>query len=384
MENVCRTSKSHFFTTMLLLSPVVGLYSISTTVLNLADLVVFLALLFVLTRSIIENKIRICNELLPYYLYIILHLLFSLILCRFNDHVDFLGSTMRYLLILTSLIFFVKQYFDVEYGLKIYKYICIFSTVFLIIQTVVCVFFNYYIQGFLEISFLPIHREDLYDFGEDLSVYEIFRPRSIFSEPAAYAGFVIGYLAISLFKIGKKELPVQLFLSLGLLLSMSSTGILLMIGTWIMFFAIKFSLVVSRRYILTMLCIPFVLFMILQSEFFQNFLYRFLYTRSTQDRFQGYEWIMQYFKEKPFLFLIGVGNGGIQYDDIFLADYGRLIFYYGLVGVVIFAFSMVLLYLKSEKWQKMVLIVLGVLQTGGGSFFSYLILCQLPFIIVHH
>ena len=242
--------------------------------------------------------------------------------------------------------------------------------------------FGYYIKGVLNISFLPVTRADLPEFGNNISQYTLsFRPRSFFGEPAHYGTYICGYFAISLFKNGKKELPVQLFLSLGALLSLSSLAIIMIIGIWVMYFVFNFSRKVPLRTLLAVICIPVILFFVIKSSFFQQFLYRLTETKSTQDRFYGYENLTRYFDGKTSLLLFGFGNGGVTIPDgEYLAGYARLFLYYGLVGIVVFLSNMLSVFLKGQKWQKMLLIVVLALQIGGESFLGNMILCQLPFV----
>ena len=374
-----KNTTSRVFTTMLILYPLLSLYSLFGTSVMLPDFLMILFLVFIVAKAFFTRSISLEISFLPWTVYIVLHMLATLLFRDISDSYDFMGSTFRYLLYFILILFGVRDYFDVEYGIKVYKYVCIVSTAFLILQTVVVALFGYYIKGYLEISFLPIGRTDLIDFGKNVSQYTIFRPRSFFSEPAHYGTYICGYFTISLFKNGKKELPVQLFLSLGALLSMSSTAILMIVAIWMIYFAVNFSRRISYRTMLIVLCIPFILFFVVRTDYFQNFIYRFFETNSTKNRLNGYENIMQYFSGNIFLFLFGYGIGGLQYGD-FLAGYGKLFISYGLLGTMTLTVNLISVVLKKEKWQKMLFVAMLILQIGGDSLFNNIILCQLPFI----
>lgn len=377
-----KNTMSKIITSLLILYPLLSLYHPFGLPVSLPDSLMILLLIFVVIKSCLIGSVTLETAFLPWTVYIILHMISTLIFRNVSDSHDFIGSTFRYLLFFIAILFSIRNYFDIEYGIKIYKYVCIISTAFLIIQIIVLAIFGYYIKGVLNISFLPVTRADLPEFGNDISQYTLsFRPRSFFGEPAHYGTYICGYLAISLFKNGKKELPVQLFLSLGALLSLSSTAIIMIIGIWFMYFVSNFSRKVSLRTLLTVLCIPIILFFVIKSDFFKQFLYRLTETESTENRFYEYKNLTRYFEGKTSLFLFGFGNGGTPLsNEKYFAGYARLFLYYGLTGIVVFASNMLSVFLKGRKWQKMLLIVVLALQIGGESFLSNMILCQLPFV----
>lgn len=369
------------YTSLLILYPILCIYSLFGSPIMLPDFLMILLLAFITLRACFTKSLALETSFLPWTIYIIIHMLATLLLRNISDTNDFIGSTLRYLIYFFAILLGAKNYFDVEYAIKLYKYVCIISTAFLILQTIVVALFGYYIKGYLDISFLPILRSDLYGFGTNVSQYAIFRPRSLFGEPAHYGTYICGYLAISLFRNGKKELPVQLFLSFGALLSMSSTAILMTIGIWMIYVFFNFPRKVSHHTLLVALFIPIVFSIIISTTYFQNFIYRLFATNNAENRFGGYGYILKYFGGKVAPLLFGFGNGGLQFDGVYLAGYGRLLVYYGLVGVCIFAANMIWVFYKRKKWQRILLIVLLVLQIGTECFFGNIILCFLPFMI---
>lgn len=371
---------SRIFTTLLIIYPLLGMYSMFGSPIMLPDFLMILLLAFITLRACFIKSVAFETSFLPWTIYIIIHMLATLLLRNVSNTNDFIGSTLRYLIYLIAILLGTKNYFDVDYAIKLYKYVCVISTAFLILQTIVVALFGYYIKGYLDISFLPISRSDLYGFGTNVSQYAIFRPRSFFSEPAHYGSYICGFLTISLFRNGKKELPVQLFLSLGALLSMSSTAILIIIVIWAIYFYVNFSWKISYRTLLMLLFVPIILLFVIRSEYFQVFIYRLFETNSAQNRFNGYENIMKYFDGKMSMFLLGYGNGGLQFDGVYLAGYGRLLVYYGLVGAIVYLINMLYSFSKGAHWQKILLIVMLILAIGEDSFFNNIILCRLPFV----
>ena len=299
------------------------------------------------------------------------------------DRYDLIGSTLRYLVYVVIITIFARQYFNVKFGMRVYRAICVFAALFIIFQTICMALFNFYPKGVIKSSLFPQVREEMNTFGDILPIvgkFSRFRPRSIFAEPAHFSSYVAGYLAISLFN-KQKELPVQLALTAGLLLSMSSTGILVGTFVWgLYFFDIAKNGLSRMKFIIFFVVVIVGIIVIVRSSFFQYFIYRFTSTRSTSDRFSAYSVLEDYFKGSPMYLLFGYGHNGRD-QLTYTAGFPKLLISYGLVGTLCFAISCIELFIKGTTIQKKLLIVFLIFQLGTEFLFGVLELCFLPFIL---
>ena len=107
----------------------------------------------------------------------------------------FLRSARYIMYLAYSCILLNDNMFDAKLGIKLYRFVTIFASVYLLVQYVLLYVFHYSLPGY--ITWLPIMREELRTFTENLGATFYARPRSIFAEPSSIGIFCGLYLALS-------------------------------------------------------------------------------------------------------------------------------------------------------------------------------------------
>lgn len=200
-----------------------------------ADIVLIIGVGLIVIDTLAAKKIKgkdICFTLIPFFLYMLCLVIYQQVIGKVHGaEIKFVVRVSFYL---ASIIFFGKKYFDVEFGYKLYKTIAIAATVWLIAQTISMSIFHKFLPGYL--NFLPI-REDLRTDINYINYPKFYRARSFFQEPAHYAQYILGTIALTMFdrKNKSRNLFLVLFLTFGILLSGSSTGILVCFIQWLLY-----------------------------------------------------------------------------------------------------------------------------------------------------
>lgn len=394
MKSIFINSKL-FFTFIILILPIVNVYQSPIPAITMGDVLLFISmLLLAITYSKNNNrKIKIFVPLIFYVIFILLQF-FAFSILK-GDNFYFYNSflqTFHYIFYLFFGIFYLKSNFLNKKGFRIFKFIGLFSTIFLIIQEIFLRLFNFYIPG--NLPFLKLTNESLDEFNKNASSVTEFliRPRSIFPEPAHYAQYILVILSIILGKknSNKNDYLLASFFTLGILISRSSTGMFLMIMIWLFHFLIKLSnkkIKFKFNSIFNIIfLIPILILMIVNSSFFNDFINRFVSNdglgQSAVSRFEAYNQIFNNLKFTNTLTVI-FGNGMLDniYNNIYLPGFARLFTYFGLIGIVIifFIYSYLLKNVKKEKFFLVILMIL--INLGGDSIFGPSMLIFLPFIL---
>jgi hypothetical protein len=160
--------KVKIFTFTMISYPILILYSINIGSVSLADLILIIQFPVLLYEIFLNNKkpisFFISIPFVVYIAYIIIQLFFVILIHNSMNNIIF--RTLRYVFFLFTVCFLSKKYFNFEYGIKVYKYITLFSVCFIIFQMIIFFTTRKYIQGY--IPFLPLVRTGLADFSNKL------------------------------------------------------------------------------------------------------------------------------------------------------------------------------------------------------------------------
>lgn len=349
-----------FFTAVVITYPFVSLYGINVSTISVADVLLAVSLFILAFINILQTRrINILYPFLIFFSYIVICSLF--ILPMQHDFMNILLRTVRYLYLLLALIFFVKSNFVFEYGKKLLLFFSILATLLIIIQACFLYLKGVYIQGYL--PGLPILREELTTFADYMQNYELdIRPRSFFGEPAHYAVYEVCGLSLVLFseKHNRRFWLMSVFMTFGILISVSSTGILCAMVLWAIFvFKNKKS---SWIVIPCMLLIGSIIY---STSFVQLFLDRIEEGKSAAGRFDGYMYLLSNIDELSFTeFIFGQGMYDPTLYPEYLAGYARLFVCFGLLGVVLFLFAIFSLYRRQLQLSNILLILFLILNIG--------------------
>lgn len=300
------------------------------------------------------------------------------------DFKDVTLRMLRYVFYITYLALFSIDYFDIFYGEKLYRYISVISSVFILIQLLVYKILGHYIPGFL--TFLPLIREELlwhYMNYENRFIYDP-RPRSFFSEPQIFATFVLGYLAILLFKDKwtKKDKMVIVILCVGIIVSMSTTAIIGLAFIWLIFL-IKIIIRKKVSVFVAFLLVVAALLMFIIPVMYSERLH--LGSHSVTGRLGIYS--VFWGSKSDFLNLM-IGHGMVDIDTSSLPGYlgfipslFRIYYYYGVIGCAVLTMIFIRLYRKINLKYKYLLLLVVMLMIGTVDFFGIMIFVSIPFII---
>lgn len=311
------------------------------------------------------KKIKIENELLYLFAYLCIYAAMAVI--KQQDYLSIIQK-MIYIAIMAIMPNFLNQ----KIGLKIYRKICYISTVVALLQTIIAEKFHYYLSGALPIG---NSEQTLYAYRMNhlgyINVYSV-RARSLFNEPSGYAVYVVLFLIIILWfydEIDKKFIVSSLFLSVGILVARSSTGILLMAVGWFGFLLKN----IGKRKVKIACFILLVLMMLgiilmLSSRSFQIFLEHTFSRGSngTTGRVNGYTYVLNIENYSLVELIFGHGIVGVTTSE-FVAIWGRILYQLGLFGVAVWAVLLISYWKRGNARQRTVILIVTVISAFAGS-----------------
>lgn len=372
------------FCTILILQPLLKLYGIGVIGGTFADYTLIIMVIIMLIKQgknvfkLTGKKISI--EFIPIMLCVILNIFFT---WNFSFEIgNQIIYWIRYILYYFVLIYGIKKYYSVETGYKIYEIASIISTIFLIIQYLAYIFMNRIILG----QFGPLALTDLKQhkqFYDTYATYNLFRPESFFSEPSHYATFICGFLLIcSMRQINKKNILIMAFCSLGILLSGSTTGLCGAVFVWTLFSLRLMKQKNSIVYLLPIIVIAVVVFLFVsQTVSFQIMMQR---TFNSRDAIKSrFDWVDSlHILRSPLTWMFGYGSSSDVIELTgWIPGWAIILVQYGIIGIVLFMLSYMLLFLHSNKNGKIILVYFMMMGIGTELVADEYVLVLLPFVI---
>ena len=377
------------FTLCLVLSPILSMYGIyNGSSITILDVLLVLLLSIIIIINIKKREIKIKNiysEMLPYFYYIIVNFcVISILSFTSIQTIDIGMRTLRYCIYLIVITFFVKEYFDYKFGIKVFKFLVIFATIYFFLQLILLRNFNFYLRGYVE--FLPVLRENLVTFSETATYTPYTRVRSIFGEISQFSICLCGYLCISMFKKNDfEERKTQIFLTLGLLLSVSSIGVLSIISLWIIWIIIKSIQMKDKINIKILgLIISIIILLIIfigVSESFNKFIGRL--GTSSYNRFGAYEDYYNYIKNKPLVNLLFGTGMDLSSFKVWYPSFAKILRFFGITGIILFIYSILRTYMTIKEESPKIILLGYLIFLGFGTevLVGNFLLLYYPFII---
>lgn len=384
-------SLNRLFTIFLVLFQLLFMYATPIPSFSVADTILLLFLPLLILNILNKNKIKvgIYKPLFLILIYIVLQMLFVCLLKESNAVIDIVARTIRFIIYLIILIIFVPMYFDIKLGIKILRYVCVISTLFLFVQIILLKITGVYLAG--TIPGLPIMRDELNIFNNNVTQWGgLIRPRSIFTEPAHYAGYNLLYLSLGLFskKNNIKQYIPEVIVTFGLILSNSATGIIICLiiwGIWIIKQIIKSDSRKNKLITISIiiLIIPILLGIIVSSNNFKILVERVFNTNTgglggaAIGRLGNYSTVFS-LKENS-IYQIIFGRGMVELP-FFMTSVARVFYYYGLIGIILFTYSLIYIFKKINKNMRIILLLIILLGIGSDSIFGYNLLYYFMFL----
>jgi len=361
ITSIQSSTTAKLFTLAIILSPIFRQYIpiIPIPGVTLADMILGISCGILLLTSKLDFPVQKVKHLILFWFFGATVSFFSFLIQQ-ELNFEIISRLIRYsfyvFLVLVS-----SKYFQLKYALKIFKFLCIIISLYIIAQTIIWNMFGL----ILPFKILPI------PLGGDISLNDIsfiasrcyLRPQGIFVEPGYAAKFLLPGLALSLFgwvKIEKADTKNTILIFSALILTTSSQGIFigaLIIGMYIM------SLVRHNKSYSDVLkkFIIILIFLLLIVFFFNLSIVQTALNKVTGEIRSGSSVSLRMYRgfavflQLPIIFqIIGVGHGNLgnfviknsivtRYDPAIItpavADYANsvsaVLLYYGIIGFVL-------------------------------------------------
>ncbi|HFI0586845.1 TPA: O-antigen ligase family protein [Streptococcus suis] len=343
-------SVSKLYTWALVLLPLVSIYGISEINFDFGTLVLLLLLPFVIHEQgkIVLEK-QIVFPWLLYAIYIVISLYFPTIFGKeiyLTNGSVYVRAFKNILYIFILVLSTSRGIIDKDYFVQIYLKVTKICTCYIFIQVVLYYTIRFNLPGYINMMLVAE------GYGErlDITSFSLFRPTSLFYEPAHFFEYVIIGVIIYLFRYKdtpKNDIFNAIFLALGIVLSTSGMGILTIAGILVFWLLqqlsrTKFIRVRKEMFFLIVIGLIAVAFF-LQSGFGQSVLSRLFSTGTNYSALDGRTEIY----ERIFSFdigrvLLGSGYGNVL-EHYFYPAWAFNLWCLGIVGSSI----IVILYLRA-------------------------------------
>ncbi len=348
-------SVSKLYTWELVLLPLVSIYGISEINLDFGTLALLLLLPFVINEQgkIVLEK-RIVFPWLLYAIYIVISLYFPTIFGKetyLTNGSMYVRAFKNILYIFILILSTSRGIINKDYFVQIYLKITKICTYYIFIQAALYYTIRFNLPGYINIMLVAE------GYGERLDVtsFSLFRPTSLFYEPAHFFEYVVIGVIIYLFRY--KETPKNdifnaIFLALGIVLSTSGMGILTIAGIfgfWLLqqLSRTKFIRVRKEIFFLTVIGLIAVAFF-LQSGFGQSVLSRLFDTGTNYSALDGrteiYERIFSFDTGRV---LLGSGYGNVL-EHYFYPSWAFSLWCLGIIGSSVIVILYLLAYFQSR------------------------------------
>jgi len=234
--------KNRLLTSIIVLLPVLNIYSSPISGVGVGDIAIaccvpYLAYIFIKNKVVLN---KCCYALFLFYLYCILT---TFINVGINGY-DLKDAATRLLVlsfyVVTILLITSTCSFNIEEGFKLYSIMAVVIALIVLAQTIAFKFFNknlYFLIPGLSYNQSSLATYDLYVAQYDAMYLYSFRPTAIFLEPSHIALYLLLplYYLLNRQIISHKQWVIIVIISIGVVLSSSGTGYLVLLIAWGLF-----------------------------------------------------------------------------------------------------------------------------------------------------
>jgi hypothetical protein len=269
-----------------------------------------------------------------------------------------------------------KNLFDVDLGFRILKKVTLLAVTYIIIQTIA-----YKGAGILlPNAFLSLVSYEAYseiDYGT--LAKHFYRPTAFFIEPSSFCQYTLLYLSLSIFGWDNKKIchnwKHAVYISIGILLSGSGQGILLLVCMWLAWIVKR--LILTKLHPRKLLILFGILFVgivsapfLMKSEIIAKPLER-IFTDNVEgggNAFLGRMGGYLYFFMLPNIFkLIGMGYGNVP-KDVYFNSLSYTLYCNGILGCMLLIYLFGDIIRRGTGFQKIFALVYIGLITGATTF----------------
>ena len=286
--------------------------------------------------------------------------------------------------------FLSTAYLDMRLFVPLLRKFCLVCTAYLLFQNAMWNFLGRFIPNLYDFGIIhPLN--DAYS-QEGLREYIIMtnlkRFGSFFSEPSFYANLMNLCILLILFDgekrniIQRKQVYELIFLSIGVLISTSTGGILVMIFTYVAYFILGRDIKSTMILIGGTLIAVYVLFYSSISRIteVQWFLGKVM-NMDKLERVGGSYSYLSLLNTRQMIFGVGCGNTGVIVPG-YMNSFATIIISYGLVGFFLFSFFVYYLWRRSNLLSRIILIIYFINSFQGAHAFSFSGLCNLSIVMI--
>lgn len=379
--------------------------------LSIAELTyIFLAIVFLLI--VISNRsLKISKPAKTYMLFLAVNFAIAGFMATFLINTittDFIIKWAQMVLYSIPIIFFSSNFFNRKVGSKTYIMITFILSLFLIFQFISYQFFHIQIKGLLPNIPLNYNLSSATEYYDYLNYHNIYRPSSIFIEPAHFSQYASLGLLMELFPLdnGQKETSnyfKAFVITIALVLSGSAIGffsVLFFWGYWFWKFYVREGRFI-KSYFISIILILIGSITIFRTDVFDKFFYR-ISTIGDQTSSTGSLRILRgfyiYSIGEPInkIFGVGLGNvinyllkngistpydGSIAIGNEYMNSLSYVLVTSGIVGFVIFLIFLYQCYKYVDSNSKLILIYLVVLLSTSAVLLSPTYVIILVFLI---
>lgn len=381
--NLNKKSLYKLISVLLIMQPILVIYSIPGLFGTFSDYIMILFFGVILLEYLYQGKTKLGKiEFIGLMFVVYIFLNFIVTVNFSNEVLKELIYMLRSSIYYCIAVVFAREYFDINVAYKAYKYISIFATSWLILQYVSMNFFHIYIPGTIERF---VARTDLLNQRDYLNYVQFYRPCSIFGEPAHFATFVAGFLGINVCLDCKKggRTFLNLFLTFGVMLSGSTTGIAICLLIWGYY---AWEKIKDRKVTLKILFLivgaVLGLMLLMNTNSFKILITRtFKSDSAVSGRFSN---IFSMFEgDDLFSILIGQGPYYTKITDEFgwLPGYPLIYKCFGLIGILFVILLFLAVYKERKRESRFFLIIFAILNLGTEVITTAFLLLFLPFMV---
>lgn len=322
------------------------------------------------------NKV-ISWELIFYIMFILINSCIFWIV-KTNELKVGLLSVLRYILYILWVSISAKNYFDLNYAYKIYKFLAIIFAIYCIMQFLAFGLFN----KVLPINVLGLPKVDYIEnkySEETMDAYTsgtvMFRPYSVFIEPAYFAVYEIPILYLVLNELVKKEKKgikylFGIIITVALVMTGSTTGIILLLFCW--FKPIMQEMKNNyKSIILIMLAFIIIGYYLINSPFMDKVFGRMINEdgtlgQSVMGRIGNFHILF----DGTYTFIQLLFGQGMWVETDYLPSYGRIVIAFGWIGMFYILAMLAYTYNKANKIGRSMIILLLIMFIGTNTLFN--------------
>lgn len=352
------------YTWLVVLLPLLSVYGWSG--LDIGTLSVFVVFFVLLIMS--EKKLK-ANTYIIWYIYagyiFIGEILFCFDTSPYYSTILVIFRTIKYLLYIFSLIVSVlNEFCNYDYMVKCYLKIVNLTTAYIIVQTITYYLFGIKLWGYANVFLY----EQEYAIRLTTPVNGLFRPTSLFYEPAHYFEFVFFGVVFLLFseEFSEKKVLISIYITIGIVLSTSGQGIVctaLVWGMWILRYLIKngYKKKMPRIMVLVMLGGILATVIMIMSKPGQQIIERIVNPNvvggnAIAGRMGSYFYLLDLSARE---WLFGAGYGNILPG--FFANWAYNIWCLGIVGTILVIIIYFCCYKRSYRTEVKLLVILNAI-----------------------